>query len=1092
MLSIKRLALFLVVPLVASAALAQQPDLTAIKTNDVGGETTVDTPFTWSIAVANIGNATATFSFGPPLFVDNLPSSNIAYGAVSVSSPFDSSITCSINASTTLACFTISGNVDFDAGQAFNVSFSATPSSAGVFVNPTAGQCAIDPFFAIAESNEANNACSDSVTVTTGATGPDLTVTKGNDVSDSTELGAGAFTWSLAVANGGDTDATFSSGQTILSDNLPNSDITYDSPTVTNENDISGTGNISCSVATSNLTCIASGGTVTLASATGGFTVNVDATPTVVGTFDNPRSGGSCSVDPGGVLAEGDETNNSCSNSVSVSSSPDLTITKSNDVTGAATVDEAFTWSLVVQNDGGEDFVLQSSFPLLSDTLPDANMTYGTVSQSSSGMTGTVNCVIETFNLACRAAGEVRISSGGSFTASFSATPTTAGTFDNPRSGGVCLADPAGNDLELDETNNSCSDSVVATTGQTGPDLTVAKTNDVGGALELAEGSFDWSIQVSNGGDTEATWSSGQTLLSDTLPNVNMTYSNTMISAMSGVTGTVDCSILSSNLTCLANGSVTVAAGGGSFTVQTTATPSAVGTFDNPRAGGSCSVDPNDNIVEDDEGNNSCSDSVVVNPSPDLTATKTNDVLGTPTQDVQFTWSILVQNVGGAAAIIPDPFPVVIDSLPDSGMDYGSPSVVNPSGLSGTVDCAITSSNLVCTASGGEVTLAVGGFFTVEIPTTATTFGTFDNPRAGGTCGVDSTAQELETNETNNECSDSVVVPNPDTTAPTVTQINTDFDTGDGDLAVCEAANVPVRAFDVTFSEAVQDPAGNGGANDVTNPANYLVVGAGADRSFQTTVCNGAPAGDDTVLTINSVSYDSGSLTATLSLDGLAPDDRYTLLVCDEILDEAGNALDGDGNGTGGDDFSQDFRVDSQNLLDNGHFDCDFSSWTAVSTDPNEITRSDVDHEDSLDSGSALVTNLTASTTFVGSQCVSSLSDSASYQLSVKMRASVTGGVALSLTRACTFYNAASCTGAELDTVGETAAVSDTAGSFVDLADELAAPATSQSADCFLLLSEPSGGDFDVYFDVVKLEFVVLFADSFESGNTSAWSSVTQ
>ena len=566
----------------------------------------------------------------------------------------------------------------------------------------------------------------------------------------------------------------------------------------------------------------------------------------------------------------------------------------------------------------------------------------------------------------------------------------------------------------------------------------------------------------------------------------------TQITAQSNVTGTINCSVVTFDLTCVANGAVTLGGGGGSFTVQTTATPSAAGTFDNPRAGGACSVDPDNHVTEDDEGNNSCTDSVVVSPSPDLTATKTNDVSGTATQDVQFTWSIEVQNLGAAPATIPNGFPVLADSLPDSGMSYGSPSVVDPNGLTGTVACSITSSSLACTASSGDVTLSVGGSFTVEIPTTATSPGTYDNPRPGGVCTADTANQELETNENNNDCSDSVFVPSPDATPPTVTQINTDFDTGDGELSVCETANVPVRSFAVTFSEAVQDPAGNSEANDVTNPANYLIVGAGSDRSFQTAICNGAPAGDDTVLPVDSVGYDSGSFVATVNLSTLAPSDRYTLLVCDEILDEAGNALDGDGNGTGGDDFVRDFRVDSLNLLDNGHFDCDLGSWTATSTDPNEITRSDVDHEDSLDSGTALVTNLTASTNFSGNQCVSSISDSASYQLSVKLRASVLAGVTLSLTRACTFYNAASCMGAELDTVGETAAVPDTAGNFVDLTHEIDAPATSQSADCFLLLASPGGDDFDVYFDAVTLEFVVLFADGFESGNTSAWSLVSR
>ncbi len=68
-------------------------------------------------------------------------------------------------------------------------------------------------------------------------------------------------------------------------------------------------------------------------------------------------------------------------------------------------------------------------------------------------------------------------------------------------------------------------------------------------------------------------------------------------------------------------------------------------------------------------------------------------------------------------------------------------------------------------------------------------------------------------------------------------------------------------------------------------------------------------------------------------------------------------------NPAGGDDFELSFRVDASNLFANGHFDCGLDSWTLMSTNPDEIDYSVDDFEDSNESASAVITNLTASTT---------------------------------------------------------------------------------------------------------------------------------
>jgi LPXTG-site transpeptidase (sortase) family protein len=112
-------------------------------------------------------------------------------------------------------------------------------------------------------------------------------------------------------------------------------------------------------------------------------------------------------------------------------------------------------------------------------------------------------------------------------------------------------------------------------------------------------------------------------------------------------------------------------------------------------------------------------------------------------------------------------------------------------------------------------------------------------------------------------------------------------------------------AFTVTFSEDVEDPAGDSGSDDVTNPANYRVVESGANSVFNTASCAGGLAGDDTLTAVSSVAYNPTLYQATVSLPGSLADGQYRLFVCGttSVVDLSGNALNG------GADFTFDFTV---------------------------------------------------------------------------------------------------------------------------------------------------------------------------------------
>ena len=152
-----------------------------------------------------------------------------------------------------------------------------------------------------------------------------------------------------------------------------------------------------------------------------------------------------------------------------------------------------------------------------------------------------------------------------------------------------------------------------------------------------------------------------------------------------------------------------------------------------------------------------------------------------------------------------------------------------------------------------------------------------------------------------------------DTTPPTVTGIASWEDTGDGVLSEGESTDVDISELTVRFSEPVWDAAGDTDPDDVTNPDNYLLFSDGGD-GFDTVDCAGGVATGDTAIAVEVWEYVSGNPSETLLFlngDVALPVGTYRLLVCGttSIVDWAGNVLDGDGNGTGGDDFVRNFEI---------------------------------------------------------------------------------------------------------------------------------------------------------------------------------------
>ncbi len=159
----------------------------------------------------------------------------------------------------------------------------------------------------------------------------------------------------------------------------------------------------------------------------------------------------------------------------------------------------------------------------------------------------------------------------------------------------------------------------------------------------------------------------------------------------------------------------------------------------------------------------------------------------------------------------------------------------------------------------------------------------------------------------------SIVQSGVDSTPPRVVEVGSWEDTGDGVLSDGEVTDVLITQLMVRFSETVQDLPGDSEPDDVTNPANYLLFDDGGD-GFDTVDCAGGIAIGDHQIPLTVWSYTSGNPSETLlEVNGglELPVGVYRLLVCGttSIVDWAGNVLDGDGNGTGGDDFVRNFEI---------------------------------------------------------------------------------------------------------------------------------------------------------------------------------------
>ncbi len=334
-----------------------------------------------------------------------------------------------------------------------------------------------------------------------------------------------------------------------------------------------------------------------------------------------------------------------------------------------------------------------------------------------------------------------------------------------------------------------------------------------------------------------------------------------------------------------------------------------------------------------------------------------------------------------------------------------------------------------------------------------------------------------------------------DSIPPVVLGVSSIASSETGALGNASGTAVAITQLLIGFSESMSDPAGDSDPQDVTNPSNYLLAEAGENGDRETASC-GALGGDDVAFSVDFVTYDLGTSTSALRVHGAAslPRGHYRLFACgvEGLEDIAGNALDGDGDSSGGDDFSLDFGVTSTNFLVNPNFDDDLEGWTPVSPEPNEINYDPADADDAATSGSTKFSNFTGPNATYGlTQCLTvapftQLDLGARFKIDSNLEDDplVFGWVQ--------FFPTDDCSGPGMPPLLTEGAAGDSQGVWGAIKEPaIMAPNQVLSAQVSLQIDAGASPDFAVFSDSAFFrESLLIFIDGFESGDFSAWSSV--
>jgi uncharacterized repeat protein (TIGR01451 family) len=737
---------------------ASGADVSVTKTDGVTTVTAGDgVTYTYTITVRNQGTLAAT---GVTL-TDSWPSAFIQ-GAITASQGSCNSsggnFTCSI------------GNLAVGASVTVTVNYTVPSTAPAGTQTNTASVSSTTP-----DSNTSNNSASDINTVVLNA---NLSLTKTDGVSTMRAGDGITRTYTMTVNNAGPSQAT---GVT-LTDSWPSG---FSQGTITaSQGTCTSGGNFTCSLGN-----LAAGGSAT-----------VSVSYTVPGTTPSGTQTNTASVSS--ATPDSDTSNNSASDTNTVTIGADLSVTKTDGVATVVAGDGVTrTYTITVQNAGPA----QATAVSLTDSWPGAFVRGATTTSQGS-------CTSGSGSFTC-SLGDLAVGASATVTASYTVPATApAGTQTN-------TASVTSTTTDSDTTNNTASDTNTVTTAAT--DLSVTKTDGVATVVAGDGVTRTYTITVQNAGPAQATAVS----LTDSWPGAFVRGATT--------TSQGSCASGGGNFTCslgdlAAGASATVTA---SYTVPATAP---AGTQTNTASVTSATADSN-------TSNNSASDSTAVTIATDLSVTKTDGVATVVAGDgVTRTYTITVQNAGPAQATAVS----LTDSWPGA-----------------FIRGATTTSQGSCTSGSGSFTCSLGDLAAGASATVTVNYTVPSTAPAGtqtNTASVTSTTPD--SNTSNNSASDTNTVTVDANLSVTKTDGVATVTAGDG---VTRTYTITVRnggpslATAVNLSDAWPGGFTRGttttsqgsctpGGGSFTCSLGNLAAGASATVTVNYTVPSTAPAGTQT------------------------------------------------------------------------------------------------------------------------------------------------------------------------------------------------------------------------------------------------------
>lgn len=301
---------------------------------------------------------------------------------------------------------------------------------------------------------------------------------------------------------------------------------------------------------------------------------------------------------------------------------------------------------------------------------------------------------------------------------------------------------------------------------------------------------------------------------------------------------------------------------------------------------------------------------------------------------------------------------------------------------------------------------------------------------------------------------------------PAVVGVGTVAATANRVLERGEAVDVAITQVLVDFSEPVS------GAGD---PSAWRLFEAGIDGRHETTDCV-SPVGDDRRIALSTIYREAEPRAAILPNPGPLPAGRYRLLVCPGIEDDEGAGLEAPS-------VLRDFTVTARHLLSNPNVDGDLSAWDPIVVGS---TRVDVDPQDAGASSTSASARFLAGTGESGMlyQC---LDIEPGTPLRVGGRALARHGSA----RVLLFVDGFSQPGCAGEPISLAAGPTEVDSPVWIELDPLEVGASGASVGVsYAVEATEDAGILEVLLDDLVVRVAdAIFADGFESGTLSAWSS---